>query len=1674
MTIVPSQSLSDDVVDANGDRRVIGGRYQVLRQLKSGHDTEALLAFDPSADTNVVIKTAAASSFSASARMRLEHEAHVLSQVKNGQFAPVLDYGSEDDQVYLVMPFIPGITLQARLQQGPLSVMDAITLGHALLTALSEVHAHDVLHRDVKPTNVIVNEGIPLREATLIDFGLARSTRLDASIRDQWVGTAQYLSPEGAGLLDQEVTARSDLYSAGIVLFECLAGWPPFAGDNVGEVLRQHMTVQPPELRGLGLQVPRVLDEVIQRLLRKDPRDRYQSAAAVVADLTVIAEALERGESEPALVVGLHDRRQTLTEPAFVGRDQELSTLNAQLERTRAGQGGLVLLEAESGGGKSRLLAEFAQRGVQQGAWVLRGQGLDQAAQRPFQLLTGVAEGLVTTASLEPDLEESIRSGLGDHQEAACSALPQLAKLFGSVATSQLGPETFGEARNVQALIALLDALGSTGRPVLVLLDDCQWADQLTVRVLSNWHRRQEIAERAVLVVAAFRSEEVPSDHPLRALTSAAHLKLPTFQSSDVRKLVESMAGPLPDEAVSVIERLAEGSPFMAAAAVRGLVESGALVAEDKGWRVDPLAMEDASSSRHAAAFLSRRIELLPEMAVKLLSVGAVLGKEFDLFTASKLARQSSAQAITALHEAQQRHIVWAKVKDDRCAFIHDKLRETLLDRMPENERRELHLRAAVNLEAGSRDRVYDLAYHFDAAGESQRALSYAMAAAEDARIHHAFELAEQQYRIAQRGVPDADEATRYRIAEGLGDVLMLRARYEPGAEMFEAASRLATDDFMRAEIQGKLAELAFKQGDNKTSSEKLEQSLRSLRRRIPSGAAGFLLFLVWELLVQTLHTMLPKLCMARRTMQDSDKEFLAIRLYTRLSYAYFFERGKVSCLWAHLRAVNLAERYPPTRELGHAWATHAPIMSVVPWLRRGEVYAKKSLEIRKELSDVCGQGQSLHYVGVVYFAGARYDDCISVCREAVRLLERTGDFWERNVAWCSIANSLYRKGDLAHAVAESQQLYEACVEIGDDKASGFALDVWSRASGGRVPAEVTQAEMQKERNDVWATAQVLLAEAVRLVGQGELAEAVKVLTQAHEEGRKLGMNAWVSPILPWLATTYRLQWQKSTDLVPHRRRQLLKNASRAARQALRVARKFKTDLPHALREAGLIAAMQGSTRRARKHLDESLAVADRQDARFEHSQTLLARGRLGTELGWPGAEEDVATARQALRSMGADFALDEAQVAEPEPAETATLSLFDRFDTVLDAGRRIASQLSRKDIFREVRDAAHRLLRGERCLLLKLEEDDADEDLTMVSGEIEAEYSRDMADRALATGQVIVFTEGQSEEEGALLSGVRSALCAPVFVRGQPAGCFYIDHRNVTGLFGEDEKRLAEFIATIAGAALENAQGFAQLQELAATLERKVQQRTEHIESQKKELESLNEELGRSNSDLQQFAYVASHDLQEPLRTVTSFCGLIKEQYGDKLDKEGIEFIEFAVDGATRMKTLIADLLTYSRVGTRSKPFAPTDCQRILDRVLLGLKIAIEESGAKITCDSLPTVMGDETQLAQLFQNLIGNAIKFCKNETPQIHIGVQQQDQDWCFSVRDNGIGIAEEHQARVFQIFQRLHARDEYSGTGIGLAVCKKTVECHGGRIWVESEPGSGSTFQFTIPIQESVPT
>lgn len=320
---------------------------------------------------------------------------------------------------------------------------------------------------------------------------------------------------------------------------------------------------------------------------------------------------------------------------------------------------------------------------------------------------------------------------------------------------------------------------------------------------------------------------------------------------------------------------------------------------------------------------------------------------------------------------------------------------------------------------------------------------------------------------------------------------------------------------------------------------------------------------------------------------------------------------------------------------------------------------------------------------------------------------------------------------------------------------------------------------------------------------------------------------------------------------------------------------------------------------------------------------------------------------------------------------------------------------------------------------------------------------------RVFKSGELVIDNDNSQRRGRALAAyGSQSAAWLPVKASGRTTGVLTVNSTEL-GYFTPPRIQMLTAIASGIGGFVENAN----LREAERL----------HVE----ELDRQAGELTRSNAELELFASVASHDLQEPLRMVASYTQLLGRRYKGKLDADADDFIHYAVDGAIRMQTLINDLLAYSRVSSHGEAPILTECETILHDALGNLQQAIEETGAVVTHDPMPTVAADAPQLRQLFQNLIGNAVKYRGDRPPTIHVGVTRKGDDWLFSVEDNGIGIEPKHTERVFEIFQRLHTREEYSGTGIGLAICKKIVERHGGRISVTSKPGKGSTFRFTLP-------
>jgi two-component system sensor kinase len=788
-----------------------------------------------------------------------------------------------------------------------------------------------------------------------------------------------------------------------------------------------------------------------------------------------------------------------------------------------------------------------------------------------------------------------------------------------------------------------------------------------------------------------------------------------------------------------------------------------------------------------------------------------------------------------------------------------------------------------------------------------------------------------------------------------------------------------------------------------------------------------------------------------------------------------------------------------------------------VGYLSRAERYAEKSLAIRRDLGDWWGQGQSLHYWGVVLYARARYEACIEKCREGIRLLERTGDYWQVHIARYQIAASLYRLGELALAVEESQQNYRSGIELGDEQASGIIFDVWVRANRGNVPEHILTEELQRPRHDAQGQAQVLFAEGVRLLTHGSLERAEEFIARAIATADQAGVrNAYTLPFRPWLATVLRQLAAGISDVTPGRRAALLDRAQAAGRRAVRDSWLCRNDLPHALRELALVLAMRGKTRRARKLLERSLKIAHRHGARYEIAETLLARARLDQETGRASAAEDLREAQTILARLHSSL-----EEQESSEAPAATLSLADRFDGVLHWGRRIALALSPQMIHEEARVAALRLLRAEHCVVLGVEGNDDLRQFTPLAGTIPGTWNSDRLREAIAAKQAIGFLEEAPEADGRVDGGERSALCAPLYMRGELTACLYATHEHVRGLFGPVEERLADYVVTIAGAALENAAGFTQLQDLNQTLEQRVAERTAAAESRSHELALSNQQLEKMTGELlatqseltvakqaaegaseakSRFLATMSHEIRTPLNGVIGMTELaLSTSPAPRLRN----YLTTAKESANSLLSLLNDVLDFSkieagRMDLESIPFSVREVAEDATRMLSGTAARKQlELVCHVDATVPARVLGDPNRLRQIFLNLIGNALKF--TSAGEVCLRIHRLDSDppeaarteaarllpssraaggppvLHFAVQDTGIGIPADKHGTIFEAFRQSDGSTtrRFGGTGLGLAITSQLVSLMGGSIRVESEPGMGSTFHFDVPLPLAEP-
>lgn len=1534
-------------------------------------------------------------------------------------------YSISETETHLVImrPLVKGRSLDRFLLREKFNTTEVIDLLKACLLNLIPLHDQGVIHRNLTPSTIIIPDS-QFDRAKVVASGL---NGLDFSMslsHAELFQIVRFSSPEHLGSIHKSVSYPSDIYSLGLIMYECLLGKSPFASLSTDELLMEQLISKIPDIRSLEINVPPMLAHILQRMVRKDPEERYQSLRAILLDLAELSASLDRKVKSVHLCIGQNDVRVKLTRSSLAGMDDNLLELDTVLFHTLDGQGKHVILQGKSGSGKTRLLEEFSLRARGNNLTVLQGQGVIGSELKPYSTLSGVIKDVIAKSQVNKAYAAYLKNKFISHRETLLSVFPELKIILGEGQLQDLGPELMGEIRVLDSLVYFFKNLGHEEFSTLLILDDCQWSDPQTLKLFEHWfHKKENIETRGLSVIQAYRIEDSSTRLRIPTLQRSLRLKMTPLNKENLKKLARSMAGPLPDACVEHLAIVSAGNPFLAETELHSLVSNGVLIPGLKGWSlVENLLHQGIFND--PSAVMKRFLNNLEQDTKSVLTMGAVIGKRFSLSVLKNLSLLSEEEILLHIEKAEDRHLLTKLNSPNEFSFLHDKIRESFLSELDPELCNHYHLKLAQSLLNESPQDNYGLSFHFSSAGAFNLSFGFALKASQEARSKYALDLAQEHCLIAIKGLsPDVPTGTQKDLFRNYGEILMLKGLYSEGRLELKKALVLSSLLEDKVEILKQIAEINFKEGQIAEAVSVLKETLVLLGEKFPESKGELVFCLIKEVFSQLFFRLFSKF------YKKGKGNALLPSTYNKLAYAFYFSDLSYSC-WALLRQLNLAERFnPESQDTAQGFNNFSILFSTLP-LRAPSLWAsKKSLTIRTREKDLWGQGVSYHCLSGIHYVTGHFEDSIKVVDVATDILGRTGDKWEYNDALVIKALSLLRLGRMTEALQLAQHIFEISREIGDVHSSGFALEVWARATGGQVPAEHIRIQLQGLESDVMTSTVVLEAEALRLISLNHLAEAIrlidKTLAKVHHSNLRI---EYVVPLYCLLGTALRLSLESLPMGFNKERRDLSLRLKKANQEAYQLARFFKNNLPHVLREMALESLFQNRPEKAGSLFFKSLEVATKQGARYERAKTIIEMERFQTQGSWkiePILSQDI---RKELTEMGASFELNTKE-------RPVTMALASRFSGILEKGKLIITATDEEKILDSIKSAVMHLFKVD---VYRFVEEGVELDILLNA--MENGFNPEIA-------QILPEKTIRKVCSHLQMAPIQSGLYLPIFLHQNSKGVVILGHSELKDQFGVEEVKIGEFIGALVSAALENAEAFSRIQD-------SVKVRDEFIE-------------------------LSSHELRTPLTSLTLQVGLMKRLmenphatfYGkwQRLEK----MIVGSEKQVIFLNQIVERLLSTTKLtGSFGElKLEKSDLGSLVSETLENMSQEISESHCPIDVDLKTPIVGywDAEQLKAVIRNLLSNAFKYGSHKP--VIIKISSTYEHAILEVEDFGVGIPDEHLSKIFDRFSRASSARHLGGLGLGLYLVQKIVEAHEGTVKVHSKVGVGTKFKVILPLKVS---
>ena len=1704
------------------------GHYELCELLYRGQNSVVYRARDPQKQSTFILKVLNTDYPSAAQTARFHHEFHVMRSLDSECIPKAHAWVEQSGRVGIAMEDIGAMGSIDRPDSGASDLDSALNIAVHVAEALLAVHKAHLVHKDIKPHNVVHNPATG--RVQLIDYGLATelSSEMQSLAGDEAVeGTLPYIAPEQTGRMNSTVDYRADFYSFGVLLYELCTGQRPFEAKDAIGWTHCHVAKQPAPWQGESAQLPRVLEAIVMKLLSKKKEDRYQSASALLHDLRRCQKQWQTEKKIDTFEIAKDDISSYFqVSQKLYGRDDEIEILLNAFDRVADGHAGeLILVAGYSGIGKSALVREVHKPLVTRRGYFIEGKFDQFKSNIPFSAVAQALGDLMRQLLKKPTQElqtwkQAILAELEGQGKVIADIVPELTTVIGP----QPEVEHLDGVERLHRLNFLLERFISVfathEHPLVLFLDDLQWVDAASLSFLRGIMQRED--SRYVLLIGAYRDNEVDAAHPL--VKTVADLKgeeaiVHTLKLSPLTSVatVELLADTLRANTKSVqdlanlLNRQTGGNPFFLTQSLKSLHDKGLVQFDyDAGiWRWDVQLIEENSGiTDNVIELLSEKLQRLPRACQSLLGLAACAGNQFDLAMLAVIAKRPPAVVARDIWPALELEIVLGdgdklklvKNMPDRAniddigethlRFLHDRVQQAAYQLITDDKR------GAVHLEIGRL-----LADHYPP--EQHEAQRFNIAD----QLNKGRDLIEdktERLDLIRLNVLCGKQALRSAAYASAADYLLMARDFLP-ADAWQMCTELTFTTYLELAQALTLsnkheeAESAFTSLLDNTKTPEKKQRIyhqqmyhytfrKDFERAVHAGKQALLRHGIE--LPETDKDVEPMLAeelgfaanyceqhgldhIRKLPVMKSPETSSLMHTLDELGPPCSNAGQKTLFAWVATKMANTSLAHGQHPLSGSGYVQYGIVLCMLGNYTQAETFSKLGIDVAKQF----GANSSIARTMYLYAAMAAWNmeplrHVIGVAEQARQKCLRSGQLMHAGYAAVLSVHSeieysidaAYQKAKRLHPEFKRQYptmigFFQAQNLNSITKHTGTSLSDFDV-----VFAEEEFLSQYQEAPlaisfylglnvmDAYLTRQYMNLET--LIHSMEYVEAnfvgfyfviisqffasmnlLATYKEAAEDDRKRYIEIVDKHLASIKALSERCEVngrQKYLLLEAEKSRVMgepMERTVRLYRQAIDAAQQSDCLLHEALGNElfGEFWLEHGLEKDAFLYLEEARYVYEKWGGKTKVQQM----------------DETYPQLRVGLhaRSTWKDEHAPQDRTAKETDTDAVTSSQLDA-ETVIKTSQALVSEMQLETL---VRKMIHILIENAGaqggCLLLQrgdtwnvVAAEANDDDMNEFS------YSQEVVNYVQQSLESIVLDDAAADSQFGSdphiqSTQTRSLLCAPMLHQGELKAILYLENNLASGAFTRERVRMVKLIATQAAVSLENARLYSQL-------------------------------VARYQ-ELEHFHYLTCHDLREPTRTLLLSFGKLQGQLEDTLQPKQRRLFSLIRGAVDRMNSLVLGLQELVESDDTTIATDTVDLDHLLQSVIAEAQTSIEQSEAQITWEKLPKVQADEKQIKTLLQNLISNALKFCRGRKPIVRVLADRGKSGWTISVADNGIGIPSDKLGTIFRPFARLHAKGEFEGVGIGLAKCRKILERHGTSLEVESDVGKGSTFRFVLP-------